>query len=66
MKNKLFMVGGFLSALAVSAYAQTATLAEQVEENIDSVQTVGNKAYLIAAGLALAGVLIAFIRKAKR
>lgn len=66
MKNKLLVLWGIMSALAVSAYAQTATLAEQVEDNIDAVQTVGNKAYLIAAGLALAGVLIAFIRKAKR
>jgi hypothetical protein len=33
---------------------------------IDQVATIGVKAYLIAAGLALLGVTIAYIRRAKR
>ena len=37
-----------------------------VTGNIEQVGVLGGKAYLIAAGLALAGVAIGFIRKAKR
>jgi hypothetical protein len=33
---------------------------------IDQVATIGVKAYLIAAGLALLGVTIAYIRRAKK
>lgn len=66
--KKIVLGAGALVVSAGSMLAQAVAdpTVTAVEANIDKVGTLGGKAYLIAAGLALAGVAIAFIKKAKR
>ena len=65
--KKLLLIAGLALATTAPMHAQTTpTPTADAEAKIDSVGTVGAKAYGIAAGLALTGVIIGFIRKAKR
>jgi len=67
LKAAGFALGFGLALAAPAVQAQTTTdPVTDATEKIDQVQTVGAKAYAIAAGLALTGVVIGFIRKAKR
>jgi hypothetical protein len=59
-------LGFALAAPVVHAQTTDPDPVQNAEDKIDQVNTVGGKAYTIAAGLALTGVLIGFIRKAKR
>lgn len=69
MKNvRSLLLSSLVLVTAAVASAQT-TPADPVadaETKIESVGTIGAKAYGIAAGLALTGVIIGFIRKAKK
>lgn len=67
--RRLSLVSLLVAVAAPLARAADATpddVVAQVTTNIDKVGTLGAKAYLIAGGLALAGVVVAFVRKAKR
>jgi hypothetical protein len=68
LKSAGLALGLGLAFAAPALHAQTTDPdpVADAEAKIDSVNTVGGKAYTIAAGLALTGVLIGFIRKAKR
>jgi hypothetical protein len=64
MVKKYILIAALLIPAAMFAVDDPTVTA--VTSDIDQVGTLGGKAYLIAAGLALAGVAIGFIRKAKR
>lgn len=68
MIKKGAVIVGAAVVTSVSVFAQTTPpdTVTAVETNIDKVGTLGGKAYLIAAGLALAGVAVSFIRKSRR
>lgn len=67
MKRKfLFPLLIVASAAVVSAQTTPADPVADAETKIEKVGTIGAKAYGIAAGLALTGVIIGFIRKAKK
>jgi len=67
MKGKyLFPLLLALTAAVASAQTTPVDPVADAEDKIESVGTIGAKAYGIAAGLALTGVIIGFIRKAKK
>lgn len=66
LKKKLFALLAFVWAAAVASAQSVSTTITEVKDRIDEVGDVGETAYKIAATLAFIGVLIAFIRKAKR
>lgn len=68
-RRGLFVIGAMLGsgvALRAADPTDVAGAVTALQGNIDSVGTTGIKAYMIAGGLALVGVTIAFIKKAKR